>query len=52
MTVVNVRDSLIAWYGRRGYALTGETQPFPYGDERFGRPLRGDLQFVVLEKEL
>jgi len=52
MTVVNVRDTLIAWYERRGYALTGETQPFPYGDERFGRPLREDLFFVVLEKDI
>lgn len=52
MTVVNVRTTLIAWYKRRGYALTGETRPFPYGDERFGRPLRDDLHFVVLQKDL
>jgi ribosomal protein S18 acetylase RimI-like enzyme len=52
MTVVHVRSALIAWYERRGYALTGETEPFPYGDERFGRPLRDDLYFVVLEKEI
>ena len=52
MTVVNIRDALIAWYGRRGYALTGETRPFPYGDERFGLPRRSDLCFVVLEKQL
>jgi ribosomal protein S18 acetylase RimI-like enzyme len=50
MTVVNVRDTLIAWYERRGYIKTGETQPFPYADERFGKPLRDDLHFVVLEK--
>jgi ribosomal protein S18 acetylase RimI-like enzyme len=50
MSVVNVRNTLIAWYQRRGYQLTGETQDFPYGDERFGRPLRNDLQFVMLEK--
>lgn len=52
MTVVNVRDTLIAWYQRRGYALTGETQPFPYGDTRFGEPKRDDLLFVVMEKAL
>jgi ribosomal protein S18 acetylase RimI-like enzyme len=52
MTVVNVRDTLIAWYQRRGYAMTGESEPFPYGDERFGKPLRDDLAFVVLEKEI
>jgi ribosomal protein S18 acetylase RimI-like enzyme len=52
MSVVFLRDTLIAWYLRRGYTLTGETEPFPYGDERFGRPLRDDLYFVILEKEL
>jgi len=52
MTVVNVRDALIAWYLRRGYHQTGETEPFPYGDNRFGTPLRDDLCFKVLEKDL
>jgi len=50
MSVLHVRSTLIAWYERRGYAATGETEPFPYGDERFGKPLRDDLYFVVLEK--
>ncbi len=48
MTVLHVRDTLIAWYERRGYRATGETEPFPYGDDRFGRPLRDDLHFLVL----
>jgi len=52
MTVLYVRDVLIGWYERRGYVLTGETEPFPYGDERFGTPLRDDLHFVVLEKDV
>jgi ribosomal protein S18 acetylase RimI-like enzyme len=52
MTVVSIRDTLIAWYQRRGYALTGETRPFPYEDQRFGEPRRPDLEFVVLEKAL
>ena len=52
MSVVNVRTTLTAWYERRGYVLTGEKQPFPYGDQRFGRPLRDDLHFVLLEKEI
>lgn len=52
MTVISIREALIAWYGRRGYAPTGETEPFPYGDLRFGQPLRDDLEFVVLEKAL
>ena len=52
MTVISIRQELIAWYKRRGYNLTSETKPFPYGDERFGRPLRFDLVFAVLEKPL
>ena len=50
--VINLRDSLIAWYVRRGYVATGETELFPYGDERFGLPLRDDLHFVMFEKTL
>jgi ribosomal protein S18 acetylase RimI-like enzyme len=52
MTVVSVRESLIAWYERHGYRRTGETERFPYADARFGEPLRSDLEFVVLEKPL
>jgi ribosomal protein S18 acetylase RimI-like enzyme len=52
MGVLNVREALIAWYERRGYRRTGETEPFPYGDDRFGTPLRDDLEFVILRKEL
>lgn len=52
MTVVNVRDTLIAWYKRRGYVETGETEPFPYDDDRFGTPMRDGLCFVVLSKRI
>ncbi|MFF5842555.1 GNAT family N-acetyltransferase [Streptomyces massasporeus] len=52
MTVISVRDDLIAWYERRGYSRTGRMTPFPYGDERFGLPQRDDLQFELLVKEL
>jgi ribosomal protein S18 acetylase RimI-like enzyme len=52
MSVVNVRDTLISWYERHGYTLTGETEPFPYSDNRFGVPTRDDLQFVILEKSI
>ncbi|MEU7066801.1 GNAT family N-acetyltransferase [Streptomyces sp. NPDC053429] len=52
MTVVNVREELIAYYERRGYRRTGELSPFPYGDERFGIPLRTDLAFELLVKPL
>ena len=52
MKVLNIRDMLISWYERRGYHLTGESSPFPYGDTRFGTPRRDDLAFVILEKPL
>lgn len=52
MTVIVQRSELIAWYERRGYARTGESRPFPYGDPRFGLPRRDDLRFEVLEKLL
>ncbi|HEY5804017.1 MAG TPA: GNAT family N-acetyltransferase [Lysobacter sp.] len=52
MTVIDVRDELIAFYERRGYHRTGIKKPFPYGDERFGQPKRDDLRFEVLEKTL
>jgi ribosomal protein S18 acetylase RimI-like enzyme len=52
MTVVGIRDTLIAWYERRGYRRTGEIRPFPYGDDRFGTPMRDDLEFVVFTKSL
>ena len=52
MTVIVQRDDLIAWYERRGYVRTGELSPFPYGDERFGVPLRPDLAFETLRKKL
>jgi GNAT superfamily N-acetyltransferase len=52
MTVIRQRDDLIAWYERLGFRSTGETEPFPYGDERFGIPTRPDLEFVVLAKSL
>jgi GNAT superfamily N-acetyltransferase len=52
MTVLSAREELIAFYVRRGYARTGETTPFPYGDERFGLPTRDDLRFELLVKKL
>ena len=52
ITVIDIRDELIAFYERRGYRRTGILKPFPYGDERFGLPQRDDLRFEVLEKTL
>lgn len=52
ISVVNMRKKLMEWYERRGYVQTGERKPFPYGDERVGRPLRDDRYFTVMEKAL
>jgi ribosomal protein S18 acetylase RimI-like enzyme len=52
MSVVSIRTSLIAWYERRGYRRTGETEPFPYDDARFGEPQQRGLEFILLQKEL
>ena len=48
MTVISVRDELIAWYERHGYLKTGEKIPF-LPEEKFGIPTRA-LEFAVLEK--
>jgi ribosomal protein S18 acetylase RimI-like enzyme len=52
MSVLAQRPDLVAWYERRGYRRTGETTPFPYGNERFGVPKRPDLSFAILAKPL
>jgi len=50
ITVITLRDELIAWYKRRGFMETGETKPFPERPE-FGIPNR-NLFFTVMEKKL
>jgi GNAT superfamily N-acetyltransferase len=52
MTVIDLREDLIAWYERRGYRRTGVKKPFPAVDPRFGIPKRDDLRFEVLDKPL
>ena len=52
LSVIEQRKSLIAWYERRGYRRTGALNPFPYGDERVGRPMRADLRLALFEKAL
>lgn len=52
MTVIWTRKELFAWYQRLGYEKTGETAPFPYHDPTQGRPLRDDLYFEVIAKDL
>lgn len=50
MSVIAVRDELIAWYKRNGYVDTGERIPFQE-DGMSGKHLRV-LEFAVLEKTL
>ncbi len=50
MTVITVRDTLIAYYQRKGYTDTGARQPFPT-DPKFGIP-KQPLEFMVMEKKL
>lgn len=50
MSVLNVRIELIAYYERRGYHQTGETDSYPL-DADVGQPLV-DLNLVILEKSL
>jgi ribosomal protein S18 acetylase RimI-like enzyme len=50
MTVINVREQLLAWYGRRGYQPTGVRLPFPF-TETSGETTR-DFHLVELRKEL
>lgn len=50
MRVISIRDDLLSWYERRGYARTGVLVPFvAHGGQRF---LQGPLAFEVLEKRL
>lgn len=50
MTVISVREPLIAWYERRGYARTGARLPFPFS-ETTGETTR-DFDLVELRKAL
>ena len=51
MTVISVRDELIAWYKRHGYLDTGIKEPFPMDNPEFGLP-KQILEFIVLEKRI
>jgi predicted N-acetyltransferase YhbS len=50
MTVITVRDELIAYYKRKGFVDTGAREDFPT-DPSFGIPKR-PLQFMVMEKKI
>ena len=51
MTVISVRDELIAWYKRNGYDDTGEREPFPASDVHI--PIAAEPQeFIVMKKRI
>lgn len=50
LSVISLRDQLIAWYERRGFVQTGEVEPFPF-DSAPGA-LRTDFHLTVLQKAL
>lgn len=53
LTVLSHRPELLAWYERRGFALTGRELPFPgYEDDRYGVPRREDLVLREMVKQL
>lgn len=52
LSVINHRHELIAWYERCGFARTGIVHEFPYGDERYGEPLRDDIVLLEMAKTL
>lgn len=51
MTVIDLRQELIAYYKRRGYEFTGKVEPFPMDDPNFGIP-KQPLRLLVFEKKL
>jgi ribosomal protein S18 acetylase RimI-like enzyme len=51
MTVIDLRQELIAFYGRCGYARTGRSQPFPTS-EKFGIQKVPGLRLEYLAKVL
>lgn len=49
MSILSHRPELLSYYQRRGYQLTGHSDPFPV-DGNNGEPKRKDLQLLELEK--
>jgi ribosomal protein S18 acetylase RimI-like enzyme len=51
MTVISLREELIAWYKRHGYVDTGARDPFPASNIHI--PIvKIPLEFIVLEKKI
>jgi ribosomal protein S18 acetylase RimI-like enzyme len=50
ITVISVRDEVIAWYERQGFRRTGEREPFPSGKSHGAT--KQPLELAVLEKDV
>nr|WP_315223401.1 GNAT family N-acetyltransferase [uncultured Flavobacterium sp.] len=51
MTVISVREELIAWYKRHGYVDTGKREAFPESDIHITTS-KEPLEFIYLEKKV
>jgi ribosomal protein S18 acetylase RimI-like enzyme len=51
MTVISIREELIAWYNRHGFTDTGIREPFPLNDTD-AVISQEPLEFIVLEKKV
>ncbi|MBE8724000.1 GNAT family N-acetyltransferase [Flavobacterium hungaricum] len=51
MTVISVREELVAWYKRHGYADTGKREAFPQSEIHV-TVSDEPLEFIYLEKKL
>lgn len=51
MTVISVREELVAWYKRHGYADTGEREAFPESEIHVTISEK-PLEFIYLEKKI
>jgi len=51
MTVISVREELVAWYKRYGYVDTGEREAFPESDIHI-TVSEEPLEFIYLEKRV
>lgn len=51
MTVISVREELVAWYKRHGYVDTGDREPFPESEIHVTISEK-PLEFIYLEKKI
>ena len=51
MTVISVREELVAWYKRHGYVDTGEREAFPESEIHVTIS-ENPLEFIYLEKKI